>query len=58
MGFQIGIDLLAKRIEPVPGGVGKRFRDPRRFADAPHVHLEGEVDIGAPAVPEIGAAER
>src|SRR5581483_9850998 len=32
--------------ELFPGLVGKRSRDPGRFANTPDVHLEGEVDIG------------
>ena len=44
--FEIGIDLLAERVEPRPGFVGERPGDARRFADALDAHLEAELDIG------------
>ena len=54
---EIGVDLLAERVEPRPGLVGERLRDARRLADALDAHVEAEFDIRrSPALPEIGAA--
>ena len=43
---QIGIDLLAQRIELLPGSFRKRLGDARRLADARDLHLEAELDLG------------
>ena len=55
---EIAVDLFAELVEPRPGFIRERLRDARRLADARDAHLEGEVDIGKPALPVIGAAER
>src|SRR5262249_51144664 len=43
---KIAVDLLAEIVEPRPGLVGERLCDPRRLADAPDAHVEGEFDLG------------
>ena len=56
---EVGIDLVAERIEPRPAFIGERLGDARRLGDALHAHLEVEVDVGAcRRAPLIGAAER
>ena len=45
MPCQIGVDLLAERIERGPGFFGKRRRHARPFADALHAHVVGEGDL-------------
>ena len=45
-GGQIGIDLLAERVELLPGGFRERLGDARRLADARDRHLEAELDLG------------
>ncbi len=46
MGFEIGVDLLAERIEPGPGFIRERFGDPRRLANTFDAHRERELDFG------------
>ena len=44
--LQHRIDLLAERVERVPGFVGERLGDARMLGDPVDAHLEAEIDIG------------
>ena len=55
---EVGIDLLAERIERGPGLVGERQGDARLLGDARDAHLERERHVAGSTAPVIGAAER
>ena len=46
IGDKVGVDLLAEFVQLRPGIVGERQRHPRRLAQARHLHLEAELDLG------------
>ena len=43
---QLGVDLLAQRVERRPGFVGEGLGDARMLGDAVDLHVEVEVDLG------------
>ena len=52
---EIRIDPIAERVQRLPGLVGEGQGDARRFGDARHLHVEGEVDLGEARPPRRSA---